>query len=318
MLQGHPLIDRVLTTSEMDLLKLKALEFDIGFVVDKSLEASAIARITQIDQTYGFLANPRTGAIEPATPAANELWEIGLSDEKKFFQNKKSEVQLQIEALELGPYQRSEYSVHLTHEERIESDKRTQTWRQAHDQPVIGINTGCSDHLPAKKLSISFHRQIIQEMISVGYKNIVLLGGPEDAVRNQEIGRELGVVQSPTDKGLRDGLVSANACDIILTGDSLGMHMGIGLRKHIIAWFGPTCAHEIELYDRGQVILSKAPCGPCWKRSCQKSLMCYDQVSLDEIMAAISNGTKQWQTKLSSFKQPFSETFFSVSPVSNI
>ena len=46
-----------------------------------------------------------------------------------------------------------------------------------------------------------------------------------------------------------------NACDIVVSGDSLGMHMAIGLKKWVVAWFGPTCHQEIDLYDRGAKFL---------------------------------------------------------------
>ena len=34
------------------------------------------------------------------------------------------------------------------------------------------------------------------------------------------------------------------------------MHMAIALRKHAVAWFGPTSAPEIDLYNRGVKLVS--------------------------------------------------------------
>ena len=67
-LQGHPLIDRVLTLSESDLLKLSTLEFDLAFCIDKSLIAQGLLKKTTVDQIYGFRSESRSGAIVPATP----------------------------------------------------------------------------------------------------------------------------------------------------------------------------------------------------------------------------------------------------------
>ncbi|MEN0060099.1 MAG: glycosyltransferase family 9 protein, partial [Bdellovibrio sp.] len=118
---------------------------------------------------------------------------------------------------------------------------------------------------------------------------VVLLGGPEDTARNQDIAEGLPVISSETQSGLRDGLVSVAACDVVITGDSLGMHMAISQQKHVVAWFGPTCAHEIDLYDRGSHILTQSPCSPCWKRTCENAVMCYDQVSLEEMIDAVKS-----------------------------
>jgi heptosyltransferase-2 len=165
-----------------------------------------------------------------------------------------------------------------------------------------------------KKLSVDFQRRVIQTIQKELNVRVVLLGGPEDSQRNLQIGEGLAVVQSSTTAGLRDGLVSVAACDLILTGDSLGMHMAIAQKKQVVAWFGPTCAQEIDLYDRGEKILSKAPCAPCWKRLCDNQTMCYDQVSLIEVIAALKRGFSQCQNPnanlaMSSFKPRFSEIY---------
>lgn len=290
LLQGHPLIDRVLTTQEKDMLQLSALEFDAAFVIDKSLKAVGVLKRTQADLVYGFTADPRHAAILPATPAAQELWELGLDNHKKFFVNKKSETQLMIEALELGPFKRDEYFLPLNAEEEKIRALRKSQWSRENKKFLVGFNTGCSDVIAAKKLSVAFQRKLIQNLQSNPDVEIVLLGGPEDTERNRQIAEGLNIISSATDSGLRDGLISVAACDLIVTGDSLGMHMGISQQKYTVAWFGPTCAHEIDLYGRGEVILSSAPCSPCWKRVCSQSTMCYDQISENEFMSAIDKG----------------------------
>lgn len=305
LLSMHPAIDRVLTTAEGDLLSLSALEFDAAFVIDKSLKASGVLARTRADTVYGFVAGARTGAIFPATPAAEELWEIGLDDHRKFHGNRKSEIQLVTEALELGPWTRDRYSLPLDPASAALRDARRAEWSADGRKLVLGLNTGCGRIIAAKKLSVETHRRLIERFADRRDVRIVLLGGPEDTARNAEISRDLDVISSPTDRGLRDGAASVAACDVVVTGDSLGMHLAIAAGAWTVAWFGPTCAHEIELYGRGEKVLSRAPCAPCWKRSCDKNPMCYDQVDFQELTAAIERGMEQCrktapQTHLSS------------------
>ena len=310
LLQGIPAIDRVLTLNAEDLLKLSVLEFDLAFVVDKSAVATALVQSARVRETRGFRAQP-SGVIVPANPEANELWEIGLNDRKKFFENTKTEQQLVHESLALGAYTHDPYSVHLSQTEKDLVRTRRQLWGEG---VIIGINTGCSPTLPHKKLTIEGHRQLIQNLrahADLKRLPIVLLGGPEDSERNQAIGHGLGVIQSPTTRGLRDGLVSVAACDLVFSGDSLGMHMAIGLNKWTVAWFGPSCAQEIDLYGRGRKILSQAACAPCWKRVCSKVDMCYDQVDFTAAAAALAEGLA-WH--ISSSKPHFPGTSSSPSP----
>jgi heptosyltransferase-2 len=81
--------------------------------------------------------------------------------------------------------------------------------------------------------------------------------------------------------------VSVAACDVIFTGDSLGLHMGISQKVWMIPWFGPTCAHEIDLFERGEALVTSASCSPCWRQQCFQVVMCYDQVPVDEICGAL-------------------------------
>lgn len=298
LLENNPLIDRTLSLDTDDLLSLRALEFDFAFCIDKSLSAAGVLATTNVDIVYGFVSDKISGAIVPATPSAMELWKIGLSDELKFFVNQKSETQLAAESLELE-FRRDDYGIYLTPEELKKSDALALHWGKR----IIGINTGCSPTIKAKKLTVETHRELIRRIGKLG-RVVLLGGGSEDTERNLKIGEGLDVIQTPCEAGIRSGLVSMNACDIVISGDSLGMHMAIGLRKWVVAWFGPTCEQEIDLYERGIKVKTQASCSPCWKRSCSKSVMCYDQVSIDELVHGVKEGLN-WLT--SSSKQPISE-----------
>lgn len=307
LLEGNSLIDKVLTLEAGSIEFLKSLELDVILNIDKSIQAGSLVENLQAPVKLGFTISKKTGAILPLNESAKYLWSLGLDNSKKFFENTRSEVQLQIEALELLTAESNDYRVELKPEEINLSLTRAKEFQKDTSQPVIGINTGCSPVIPYKKLTIEYHRRLILELQAEGYKNIVLLGGPEDSARNKLISENLDVVESPTNLGMRDGLVSVAACDIVLSGDSLGMHMAIALKKWVVAWFGPTCAHEIELYGQGEKLLSQSPCSPCWKRVCQKSVMCYDQVELREWISAVRRGEQVWQKKFSMCKPHFSE-----------
>lgn len=304
ILQGHPLLSEVLPRNFDSWSRLRVRKWQAIYVIDKSLSATSFVEGFQTEKMYGFQHESSGRAIVPVSAAGNELFEIGLSNQKKFYQNQKTEVQLLWEALELGEYHRPEYNLPLNAQEQKLRDVRRSEFSKRADQVVIGLNTGCAATIPFKKWTVAYHREVIRSLLSRGLENIVLLGGPEDTLRNQEIARGLPVICSPTERGLRDGLVSVAACDIVLSGDSLGMHMAISQGAYTIAWFGPTCAHEIELYGRGQHLQTKAVCSPCWKRTCSESRMCYDQIATQEVLDAVEKGIEfcQKQKKSSLFK----------------
>ncbi|MCB0393950.1 MAG: glycosyltransferase family 9 protein [Bdellovibrionales bacterium] len=288
LLENNPFIDQLVTYDFSGFMTLKAQSFDIGYCIDKSLAATGLIQELSIDFRYGFTSTA-TGGIIPANRHAKHLWELGLNDHEKFKVNKRSELDLVSEALDIE-YDQDPYLLSMSQEEIFEIGRRRKNWL-GENQHVIGINTGCAPTIPYKKLSIEGHRELIK-LIQQRIPNatIVLLGGSEDNARNRLIAADSNVLSSPTDRGLRDGLLSVGACDVVVTGDSLGMHMAIALDCWVVAWFGPTCSNEVDLFDRGVKVLSQATCGPCWKRECHLETMCYDQVDYSEILAGIQRG----------------------------
>lgn len=293
LLSGHRQIDKVIVADEEGLQEIRGRKFDIALVIDKSARAGGILSSVQVDKVYGFVRDPKFGTIRPANPAAEPLWQLGLSNELKFFGNDKTETQLVAEALELSEFQETpaqrlpEYDLHFTEAELRLAAQRRASFQINNNLPVIGFNTGCGPLMPAKKWTVEFHRQVITELLDMGFKNIVLLGGPDDEIRNKQIAEFLPVIQSPTNLGVRDGAMSIAACDIVITGDSFGMHLAIALKRFVIAWFGPSCEQEIDLYGRGIKLHAEVSCSPCWKRSCNKAVMCHDQVPSSQIQAAV-------------------------------
>ena len=119
----------------------------------------------------------------------------------------------------------------------------------------------------------------------------MLLGGPEDQADHALLSERLGglVETTPVDQGLEVGAAQVDRCDVVVTGDSLGMHMAIALEKHVVAWFGPTSPQEIDLYDRGIKLLADVGCAPCWKPECDQQLPCNTVLPADLIGRAVSD-----------------------------
>ncbi len=88
----------------------------------------------------------------------------------------------------------------------------------------------------------------------------------------------------PATEGLRKGIVYENAADIVITGDSYGMHLAVALKKYVLVWFGVSCWTEIDLYERGEKFIPAGLfCSPCWKKSCPYDLECIKMIDLDRM-----------------------------------
>ncbi len=71
-----------------------------------------------------------------------------------------------------------------------------------------------------------------------------------------------------------------NSVRTLVTCDSLGMHLGIALKKSVVALFGPTSSREIHLYGRGSIIRPVLDCprSPCMQPVCDQPRYCMDYI----------------------------------------
>ena len=272
LLQDNSYIDHLVEWNDENRLALQQQKFEIALNADKSRPAAAFMNTLRAESKRGFGLN-ENGAIVPLNAGAEYSFRLGVDDHFKFHLNRRSGNDVLAEAWELE-YARDEYVLRLTEAELA----RCERWRDelglAGAELVIGFNTGCSELFPLKKLEVETQAAAIRQLAeALPQAKIILLGGREDTERNSRISTLAGgnAIPTPTTLGLREGILLENLADIVVSGDSLGMHLAIGLKKHVIAWFGLSCAAEIDLYGRGKKIIRDLPCAPCWKKRCDKS-----------------------------------------------
>lgn len=289
ILKFHPAIDKILELNFESLLSLKAFDFEVVFALDKDLKTAGLLPFLNTKSIKGFSANPVNGSIRPVDRDGEELWGLGLSNQKKFFENSKSEIQLLFETCGFE-YHKERYWLALSTEEQRNSQLRHQQWLGS-KKYLIGINTGCGNVISYKKMSTASQIKLIGQIkLALPDAQIVLLGGKDETVINDEIHKHHpDTILSDTQKGLRDGLQSIDAVDVLISGDSFAMHAGIAFGKYTLAWFGPTCAHEVEFYGHGEAIKSDFACSPCWKRDCSVERMCYNHPDTDQFVKHLVN-----------------------------
>lgn len=290
LLDHNPMIDRIIKFEAASVPVLGHLEFETIFSVDKSLEAGALAESMKARHKKGFGLDAQ-GCIRPFNEQAHYQFDLGLDDELKFVRNQKPETQQITETMGMK-WERDPYILELRPDEKAASEKhRAEILKASGARGIIGFNSGCSELFPYKKFTIERSIEVIRMWRQqFPHFAVALLGGREDEARQAQMkaafAHDHAVVNTPTNQGLRRGIAWVNISDIVFSGDSLGMHIAIGLKKPVIAWFGLSCPQEIDLYDRGVKLLSDVACSPCWRKSCDKTPKCYDQVSVESIRAA--------------------------------
>jgi heptosyltransferase-2 len=134
--------------------------------------------------------------------------------------------------------------------------------------PLIGLNTGAGGRWTSKSLAEERVVEVAQAIDAHWHAThnarptFVLLGGPEERERHGRLLTGLGdrvtVFDAKTDNSLQDFAALIDGLDLLITSDSLAMHIAIARRRQVMAFFAPTSAAEIDLFGRGSKVQSTA------------------------------------------------------------
>lgn len=287
LLLNNQYIDKVHVFSYESLLVLENIEFDVAVNLDKSQKAASALNKIKAEKKMGFGLSS-TGKIIPVNEGAVYNYRLGMDDHLKFRVNTRTKTDYVAETMEID-YDRSDYVFKFT-ENELEYIRNFRSLVGIRESDfVVGFNTGCSTLFPNKKMTVDQHIKLIQKFIDETNFRIMLLGGPEDKERNEHINSAFSgkIINTPVSDGVRKGACYESLADVIITGDSFGLHLGIALKKYTIVWFGLSCHTEIDLFDRGVKFYPRDLfCSPCWKKSCPYNLECVDMIDLDGMFRA--------------------------------
>ena len=131
--------------------------------------------------------------------------------------------------------------------------------------PLIGLNTGAGGRWHSKTLSPARTVELAAALARGlgGRVTFLLFGGPGELERNRAIvdqarGR-VRLIDAGCDNALLDFAARVSLCQLLITSDSLALHIALARDVRVVAFFAPTSAAEIETYGLGEKVASSAP-----------------------------------------------------------
>jgi ADP-heptose:LPS heptosyltransferase len=287
LLKHNPLIDRLLLFDFPSTLPLELEAFDLAIGLEKEPRGAALVSKVPAEVKKGFGLGPE-GNIRPLNRASEYAFYLGLSDELKFHQNRKTYPELIFEIAEIE-YEKEDYILFPGPEETAFAEGFARKARLKKGDVVIGLNTGAGGVFANKAWTVRGYLELIKNLKTEAGVRLLLLGGPGEKDRNREILRRAkgGLVDTGCENTLGEFAALIGLCDLVVTGDTTALHLAIGLKKKVVALFGPTCAQEIELYGRGEKIVSPLSCAPCYRRKCDISPNCMEAITAQEVIRKI-------------------------------
>jgi len=151
--------------------------------------------------------------------------------------------------------------------------------------PLIGLNTGAGGRWTSKSLP---EDRVVALALELDRRleprpRLALLGGPEEAERNARIRTALDGRVTLEDPGTDNDLATFGALvaglDLLVTSDSLALHLAIATQRPVVAFFAPTSAAEIELYGRGEKVVSTAADACSYRRDADTSTLTVERLA---------------------------------------
>jgi len=252
ILYNNPYVDRILAYNHETALILQQEKFDVLLSLEVAPPTTLIANLIDAKEKYGFYFD-KDGYPSAYNKNALEYLETVFSN-KLSKELRKTHQEMLFNNLELN-YKKQDYVLVL---EDCEKDYASKVINKT-GKRLIGINVGSAGRWVSKawhpKLMIEFIKRVSKDY------NLILLGGKREEELLREIENSvkkegISVLKNDPENSVREFMAVIDACDLIITGDTLALHLAIGLKKKTIALFFCTPPWQIEDYTFLRKIVS--------------------------------------------------------------
>ncbi|KHO46269.1 MAG: heptosyltransferase II [archaeon GW2011_AR3] len=287
ILKNNPYVDRILMIGYETSMSMMIEEFDVAINVEKAHEACALFTMVKAKKKFGFELG-KDGSIVPLSNGAKYFLDIGISDKHKRASRKtQQEIVFDIAGLE---YTGQKSILMLEDSAKSFAGEFFKNNGLKKGDFIVGFNTGCSNRLFLdRKWSIDGFVELAKLLYSLYDAKILLLGGPNEIERNQEIINKSSVpiINTGNNNTIPQFAAIISKCSLLVTGDTLAVHMAAALDVAAVCMFGPTMPHEIELYGKGARILTDMSCAGCFKIKCEFHKTCMDRLQASTVFDAV-------------------------------
>jgi len=287
LFHGNELVHEVLTTSDaVTVARLTTESFDVVLCPDADPDAAALAAMARGEERRGFTRGP-DGQVHALGPGAENWLQMGLSDSRKKA-NQRTYQALVAEVLGFD-----EGAVREPILEPAADDlAAAAAFRHelGFDGRLVGLNTGAGGRWTYKQWTYEHQCSLVEQLAQSG-TGVLLLGGPEEVERHRqllEVAEGLPVFDAGNRNSFSRFAALLELCDVVVTGDSLAVHVAAARKVPAVVLFGPTSAAEIELYGRGEKIVPEGlDCLCCYLPICDVEPHCQALIEPAGVLQAV-------------------------------
>ncbi len=251
LLYGNPYIDRILIYNLNSVLQLQREKFDTVINFEKVPGLCSLADSVKAWRRFGFRLDEEKGEVL-AYDCSDDVHSITQSINKKRFHKKNWQEALY--EMMGHTWNGEKYILGYTPKTKVKYD--------------VGLNWSVGQTYPTKAWPRSSWNALAKKL---------------DSQYSYSWQEGLECIYQYIDW--------INSCHLLVTSDSLVVHVGLALGKKIIVLYGPTHPGEVYLYGQGKTILpqSNFDCMPCLSPECSNEQFCMDFISHDMVLEQIES-----------------------------
>jgi heptosyltransferase-2 len=286
LIQRNPYVTETITYGPDAHVHLLSREFDRVINLDAGKISAGLATLARAPRKDGYVLH-RDGYVVPTNPAARAWLATGIDDQLK--RRGRRTYQSWMKDIIDASGAPDRYVLELSDAERQKGRGQLADLGVDFERPVVGLNTGAGGRWELKQWREEGFIGLVQRLSRERDVQFVLLGGPGERERNARLQAQAGVpiVDPGCDNPVRHFAALTAACDVVVTGDTLAMHIALALQRRTVVLFGPTSAPEIELYGLGEKVIPDMTCLSCYKTSCDFVPNCMELITVDMVASAV-------------------------------
>lgn len=272
LLENNPYVHRVLEASLENFYILESERFDLVINLDRWPLATSFTRRVKASCKKGFTKD-RHGSVVAANKTALYLLDLNRYPLKRSYNNRSW---VEIYHALLGVTSLSEISfpkLYLKQEEILECQKFREHILGKDSFKIIGLSIG--SHIKDQRKR--WPKQRLIEFVHLANEQpglrVIILAGPHEEQLYKELNQSLNgkMIDTGLIHNLRQMAVAINACDVIVTNDSLNLHIAMALDKPGVAIFGADNPAQVQDKKNLIKLRSHEECPPCHSRFCKLS-----------------------------------------------
>ncbi|MCM8759882.1 MAG: glycosyltransferase family 9 protein [Candidatus Omnitrophica bacterium] len=280
ILLGNGFVDRIVVKSSA-LQYILLFKFDLLINLDLDKDALIFAGLAKTKEKRGFWFD-ENGIIQFSSDSAKKYFLLSHDDDLKK-ENKKTYQSFVSEIAGLPGY--GEIIVPVSDSSKEHAKQFAEKNKLIGNQ-IVGAIVGTGNKWITKRWP---EKHFVKLFSILKDFKILVFGGYQEKDLMQSIISKSGknVINTGHMNSIDQFFGLLNLCDVVVCSDTFALHAAIGLKKRVVALFGPTSANEIEMYGRGEKIVSDMPCICCYKRICEKSSTCMETITPKRVAEAI-------------------------------